>query len=452
MVPHQLLDAQKEPTMKLDPSNVMRRLFCGAVVASLLGVTFVACDSSSSSGDGDGDGDGDGSMGGNPQGGDGPVYATFIRVQNPESRSHYLNLYRELPDDGQIDRSKGVEFGGRAQATIYNDSIYVFDLDNSAVTRWTVDEDLEPEEQESVSFATTGLTVACQICNAFVSPERAFIQNAWSGTLVAWDPTNMELLETTSIPEEALTRDGLDGEFIWPLVVNERVFLGAGWADYENAKFSTAAAVAVFDGSVDSPNLEIIEDDRCGTNSGMQPFADEDGNVYAGGNWYSGWHQAGTPELAPNPACLLRIKPGEDEFDPDYYVDLLEATDSRAVRFARGMEDGKMLLSVWRNSEPALTQEEREEDPQAYWSTLVWSYVILDVDTLEMTSVDIPTAGAGNQTPLSLEGKTLVQAYEDGPTDNESGATLYRVGLDGSVEELLSAGPGGDFAMVSRLR
>jgi hypothetical protein len=384
--------------------------------------------------------------------GDEPVLATLVRVQNPEGRSHYLNLYRSLPADGNIDRATGVEFSGRAQAAIFNGAIYVFDLDNTAVTRWTVDDALRPIEQETVSFANTGLTVACQICNAFLSEERAFIQNAWSGTLVEWNPTTMLISQTVPLPESALARDGMDGEFIWPLVTGERVIFAAGWADYEGIRFGDTAAVAMIDGSREAASLEVVEDGRCGVNSGIQPFADAEGRVYAGGNWYSGWHQVGTPELAPNPACLLRLQAGAAAFDPDYYVDLLAATSSRAVSSARGMGDGKMLLNVWPESAPAPSLEQRQEDPQAFWDALVWTYVILDVETLELTPVDIPPAGAGNQTPLTLEGDTLVQVYEDGRTTNQRGATLYRVNPDGSVQRLLAAGTGGDFAMVSRLR
>jgi hypothetical protein len=377
----------------------------------------------------------------------------LTRVCDPESCQHYLNAFDELPADKRIDRSLGAE-SGNTQGVVFGDAAYIFDRDDNSVTRWTIGEGLKLREGRTVSFQNAGVTDACAICNAFGDATHAYMVDSVGGVIVTWNPTSMEIVAVQNLPEAILSRDGLPAAFTWPKVVGGRVYMAASWSDYETNEVHGTAAVATFDATVDEPEVRVIEDDRCGVSSAVTPFADESGNVYVVGDWSSGLAQIGRTTPAPNPACLLRIRAGETRFDPDYYVDLLEAAGARAIYGGYGMAGGaKLLLNYWPASEPAPTAAAIAADPYAYYSFNGFRYSVLDLATRTTTEVSgIRPAGAGNNTPLLLDGVNLIQVYPEGNMSREVGADLFAISAEGEATKVLEAGPNADFEMVGRLR
>jgi hypothetical protein len=395
-------------------------------------------------------GEASGGAGGQPSAAAGPV-AVLTRVCGPEDCQHYLNAFAELPADKSIDRGLGAE-SGNTQGVVFGDAAYIFDRDDKSVTRWTISNELKLEEGETVSFQNAGVVDACAICNVFGDATHAYMVDSSGGVMVTWNPTSMEIVGVHDLPQDSLTRAGLPAGFAWPLVVGGRAYMAASWMDYETLEVYGSAAVVTFDATVDDPEVSVIEDDRCGVTSAVTPFADADGNVYVVGDWSSGLAQIGGAKPAPNPACLLRINAGRDAFDPDYYVDLLEAASARALYGAYGMAGGrKLLLNYWPDREAPPTPEAIAEDPYAYYSFTGFRYAVLDLATLESTVVSaIPPAGAGNNTPLILDGVNLIQVYPEG--SRTVGADLFAIGEDGSATKVLEAGASGDFEMVGRLQ
>lgn len=443
-----------KPLLRISPKNWLfprARLAVGvcAIVGGSLGMAACSDDTEPSDGSA-GAGGANEQTGGQPAAESGPV-AVLTRVCGPEDCQHYLNAFAELPSDGTIDRSAGAE-SGNTQGVVFEDAAYIFDRDDKSVTRWTISEDLKLEEGETVSFQNAGLGDACAICNVFGDSTHAYMVDSASGMLVTWNPSSMEVVSVQDIPKNLLTRDGLPAGFAWPLVVGGRAYMAASWMDYETLEVHGSAAVLTFDATVDEPELSVIEDDRCGVTSAVTPFADEAGNVYVVGDWSSGLAQIGTAKPAPNPACLLRINAGENHFDPDYYVDLLKAAGGRALYGAYGMAGGrKMLLNYWPLSVDPPTLEAIAADPYAYYAGANFRYAVLDLATETTVEVSaIPPAGAGNNTPLILDGVNLIQVYPDG--SHTVGADLFAIGEDGSATRVLKAGANGDFEMVGRLR
>jgi hypothetical protein len=380
------------------------------------------------------------------------VIATVTRVCGTEDCLSYINTYRsieELHAAGSIDKGAGVEVS-YSQGRTFNGSIYLFSRGESPeVTRWSVKPDLSLKEEETVSFANT--KVFCEICNIFGSKDLAFHLDTSEGVMVAWNPTTMEIEKLSSI-STAIT-DRLEGgyaDMVFPSLVNNRAYFNAGWSNSDKFEVVEKAAVLTFDATVVAPELQIIEDDRCGGTWTMKPFADEEGNVYAMGDWNSGYYQVGVPDPVSKPACLLRIKPGATEFDPDYYVDLLAALDAQAVRNAFSMANGKLLLSILPNGVEPPSQAAIAADPWAYYSIAQFRYVVLDLKTLEVTPVAaLGEVAAGSATPLALDGRAFLQIYDGG---ENSGANLYEITAEGEANKIVNAGANTDFDMIGRVR
>lgn len=396
-------------------------------------------------------GAGEGGVGGDGSGDSEGAIVTLTRVCGPEDCLSYINTYDSLDAliaAGEIDKSQGREVP-YSQGRVYGGSLYLFSRgEQPTITRWTVQADLSVEAQETVSFANTGTTIFCELCNVFGSRDLAFHLDTSSGVLVSWNPTTMTIVDTMEIPETISNRlEGGYADVLFPRVHEGRAFFNAGWTNSDVPAVVETAAVVAFDVDDPTPELELIEDDRCGGTWAMAPFSDGDGNVYVMGDWNAGFYQIGVLEPVQTPACLLRIPKGKSEFDPDYYVNLLDTLDAKAVRNAFAMSGGKLLVSILPTSDAGLSEAEIEADPWAFYSIDRFRYVVLDLATLDVTPVGgLGQVRAGSATPLELDGRTFLQVYDEGS------ANLYEVTDDGEAHLIVNAGPNGDFSMIGRIR
>jgi len=392
-----------------------------------------------------------GSSGDDPSSATTPAIAVLTRTCGPDTCLTYLNVYDSvdaMKAAGSVDKSASIELP-YSQGRTHEGSIYLFSRgEQPEVTRWSIAEDLSASQAETVSFANTGTQVFCEICNVFASDELAFHLDSLGGVLVAWNPATMQIVGRTDIPESVITRDigGGFSEVLWPRAFGGRAFYTAGWFNVDAATIYDRASLITFDATDPTPEITAIEDDRCGGSWAMAPFEDGSGNVYAMGEWYAGRYQVGVLDPVTTPACLLRVNPGASEFDPDYYVDLLTALDAQAIRGAFAMADGHLLLNILPNDAPPVTAADIMAEPEAYGLREDFRYVVLNVETLEVTPVSLEPAAAGSATPLVIDDRTFIQRYE------AASATLYEVRTDGSAEKILEAGSGSDFDMIGRVR
>jgi hypothetical protein len=100
--------------------------------------------------------------------------AVLTRVCGPEDCEHHLNAFAELPLDGVIDRSRGVELGD-VEGKVFGDAIFVFDAEASIVTRWTVGDDLEPRRGATMSFGMPAVFRWPQVIGG-----RAYFAASWT--------------------------------------------------------------------------------------------------------------------------------------------------------------------------------------------------------------------------------------------------------------------------------
>ncbi len=143
------------------------------------------------------------------------VIAIFTRVSNPDGRSFYLHLMRELPASRRLDNSLAVEFGN-SFSTVGSGAVYVSDRDASTVPRWDVGPDLEPLRGETVSLQALGVGYVNPVS---LSNGQPYNVDPTSG-LARFDPDAMVIADETPIPESVLTRSGIEG-FPWILDVAE---------------------------------------------------------------------------------------------------------------------------------------------------------------------------------------------------------------------------------------
>jgi hypothetical protein len=99
-------------------------------------------------------------------------------------------------------------------------------------------------------------------------------------------------------------------------VVGNRAFESTLVSTATPASYYTKMTVSVYD-TANSAFLKVIEDDRCYGPATM--VKDDNGDVYVSSYSFTGkiYQTAGYDY---KPTCVLRIKAGTDEFDPNYFV------------------------------------------------------------------------------------------------------------------------------------
>jgi hypothetical protein len=372
-------------------------------------------------------------------GGEGPVLAVFTRLTNPEGRNFYLHLMRETPRGGTLDYTKAFEFG-EAYASIHGGFVYISDREAMTITKHAVTSDLKIEAKGTVSLQGLGVAFA----GIGWVGDQPYVVDAESAQVVRFNPNDMTLIDSTPIPEAVLVRDGITGgSWSWnPVERDGRAYFGWSWMDYDAGKSASVVALASFPTSPAAPVFaEPVVDTRCKVNDGF-PFLDAAKNIYVVG--LGSW----APELGQerDPSCVVRIRPGATNFDPEYFLDLLAVVGARDIATSWPMAVGsKLLVQYWPESVPAPAADEE------WWERSVLELAV--VDLAAKTSVRVTGVKPGTSMSyfsLELDGERYVQVYD--LTGDLSDSTLYRVTPNGAAEVVVKAGPNSDFQNLGRVR
>ena len=283
-----------------------------------------------------------GDSGSAPSGGNGSgpdeAFVVSQRVFTPDTRFVFLHLLSDLGPQ-QLDVSQGFEFSGFSRVRAFNEKVFVFESETGQVIRFGVTSDLRIEEEARLSMANEGVT-AFNDTTTFVSPTRAFYFD-FSGQLIVFDPEAMEIVETIEGPE--MHREGFPGpRFSPPVRVGDELYVSLAWANVDTIDLIPALTVAVFSIS-EARLLRVVEDTRCAY--GHRGFAYE-GAFYLVGDASEGAGNLLSDEFPP--PCLLRIREGEAQFDPDFYIDLTQATGRPFVANGPvGIGGGRFLNMVY---------------------------------------------------------------------------------------------------------
>ena len=365
--------------------------------------------------------------------------------ESPEISLNYLHILPDWPSDGVLDYDAALELGEFVDVQAVGGALYAYRPSNFEVERLLVDADLNVTSSGRLSFANYGVDAYSE--TIWVSPERAFLVDELSGQMVLWNPSRMEIIGATSIDPALLERDGMPAVLQRGMCVGERCVTAINWRDWSTDRYHSAAALAIFDGASDEPELTVVEDPRCAPSSSLAPFRDEAGNLYVIGDGGLGFDRLASPNKTALPQCVLRLPAGATEFDPDFFVDLNAVTGSPGFYTAHPMADRRLLVNTWSPAVDVATVAD-PVDPGWYWSyPPYFEYAIVDLEGAASIPVpDLPRAAVQFSTTLRVDDENYVQLYqEDGST------SLYRVDTTGAVTRVLDSGRGTDVQYLGRL-
>jgi hypothetical protein len=243
------------------------------------------------------------------------VYALTTVVIGTEGRTSYVQSLTSL-DAPAVDHSDAIEFAGNVVVEALGESVYVGLAESPKVVRYTADASGELAWNGELSFAEHGLA-RYPFGSVIVDAHRAFAIDEATYQMIAWDPTDMVLVDSIDIG--AYAREGFAAEF-WTVTAHEgRVYVPIRYVNWDQGVIDPSSVLMI----VDAATLEILgvaEDDRCAS-SGRPVFtADGDAYVVADGRNWSRQLYAFLGEAQVPPNCVLRIREGALDFDEDYLV------------------------------------------------------------------------------------------------------------------------------------
>jgi hypothetical protein len=174
--------------------------------------------------------------------------------------------------------------------------------------------------------------------------------------------------------------------------------------------------LAVYDLDTDRL-LSMVEDSRC-PQLYNRPFMDEQGDIY-----FSGW--VWTPAIAlvkdyPK-SCALRVKAGQDVFDPTYKLDFAaQVTGGREAGVLRYVGNGKALLDVFYHERATITPT---TDPEELANTPNWRLWGIDLATGAGGPIEGLDFKAGGYTDVQVDGRSFLMV----PNEDYSLTTAYEV-------------------------
>lgn len=361
--------------------------------------------------------------GGQPDAGQGSLFVVPTEVYGADfaTSTSYVPIVPSL-DVSRISLDDSRELDGRASAGVAGGHLYLASSSAPVIRRFQVQENGSLKASGSLNFSHYGVPEFFSIDAwgaVWVDEERAYIFNGTDGSHVAWNPSTMEI--TGSIDGPGLVQEGYNLESV-AVVRGNRMYRIFTFLNYDSWEFlAEPQYLAVYD--LDKNELlDVIEETRC-PQLYNRPFVDEKGDIY-----FSGW--VWTPGLALTgdyPAsCALRIKDGEDTFDPDWQLSFADVTDGREGAMLRYLGDGQALLDVFHDERVEI---DASTDPQEVVNTPNWRLWSFDLKTLQGGPIESLGFKAGGYTDVRVDDRTFLMV----PNGDYSETTAYEI-VDGEAE------------------
>lgn len=369
------------------------------------------------------------------------VYLVAKHVSAGEAWTTYLdtatvNSLGELEDFDALD--DGIEVDGYVIPVVFHGAAFVPDAVAPTLTRYDLNAAGKLVEGETIGFGGKGLTYVSQSQIAVVSQTKAYLFDAPTRRALIWDPEAMLL---TGEEIDLTNDDLLDYDpWFWP-----------DMARLKDGKLLVPVNYGNEDGELNESNLIVIDtetdtvskfvaDDRCQQIHVSVELAN--GDVYFFPN--SGHTEAlYMDEPAPRPPiCSLRVEDGDDEFDPDYVLELgeLAGGDETSGGGAQGaFPDGRggFYFSVADEARYA----DREENSYSYYR--LWHYDF--ENATELTEQGWWSGAMSRWTQFGTESVVLNYGADDDGND-------FTIVYDGSKDPLAPFQMPGVIEPIARMK
>ncbi len=296
--------------------------------------------------------------------------------------------------DGTISNERSIEQGGGgmvyAAPGAANGSFLLTYAEQGTLTRYEVTADNDIVEGETISFANYGVQSGYGVI-AWVDDHTAYWIDNEQLQLIRFDPTDMVI--AGAIPIEGTERDGFITEFSgYPVVRDDGVYFPVRWRkDWEDPEPTAPSGAMLVHVDPASDVVTVSEDPRC--TSLLISKTTASGDTYWFSDNYNTYARIIGGEARGVPDCALRLRRGEQTFDPDWYLDLADRTGGRPADGVIAGDGSLVWLSVFHEEQ----LDERPEDIDTADVAPAWQWYAVDLesDAPAVESTERPFASHG---------------------------------------------------------
>jgi hypothetical protein len=231
--------------------------------------------------------------------------------------------------DTNVTNANGVEVDASSGLFAYNGYLYTTgSRGNDKIAKYAVNTDNSLTKVAEINVYESGGSIPT--CIIFVDDTKAYLMLAGVGELLVFNPFDLSITKRIDLSAYAMDADGEFGgddhnpEPSGGVIRDGKLFLALAQFDaFTTWQCRGKASLLIIDVATDEILKHISDDRTCNSgvtspNNGL--ILDEKGDIYvvntASFGYYPGMN-----------AGILRIKNGEDEFDPDYYFSITNLTD-----------------------------------------------------------------------------------------------------------------------------
>lgn len=259
-----------------------------------------------------------------------------------DTATGYVALTDDPAKPGKFSTESALEIGGSVSLfAVRGQSMFGLGSSESpTVIRYEVDDEGFVEETGRMSLANEGISSSFLRSELvpIVSDDKAY----WiSEPVVIWNPSDMSVTGTITMPES--DREGFMFEVGEAVVRDGLVYVTASYRAIDDDFEGGEAVVLIIDPERDAFS-KVLTDKRCPNTDHIVEA--EGGDLYvSSGVIAATFHHE---QMAGYPApCMLRIRSGEQAFDPDFKIDFGDITEGRdAGHVVQGLDGQAYVLAL----------------------------------------------------------------------------------------------------------
>ncbi len=372
-----------------------------------------------------------------------PAYLAALATPTADSATTYTVTTPAI--DGTIMQyflKHGLEVDGWASPSSYDGNVFIPHGADPSITKFTVGADGTLEEGDTVSFAGEGVTYVGTgplVGETLVRRDKAYLFDS-SFRAIVWNPERMELGDREIDFSSTLKSIVADAPGYTPQIfvepgfvkqVGKLMFVPVRWNDWSaetpDRIIYPLGGLLILDTERDEV-VHLLTDPRIIDT--IYTVVSDAGDLYLfTGAFGASFNVAFGLQV---PAGVLKIKNGETQFDPDYYLNLEQRLGGRPATTPSGGRGTEVYLKVFYEEEADIYDTDgkvKSEIVAEPWSLLSsgWRYWRIDLEDPGTAEVieELPWGGTDGYFYRIPEEDRLFLAVLNGAKGTLKGMTLY---------------------------
>lgn len=373
-----------------------------------------------------------------------PRYMGTIGLALPgDLQTSHTAIVPQLDDSTSEGLQRGVETVGFVMASSYDGSVYIPGGSSPTITKYLADAQGRLTQVGQVSFAAYGVNSITRgpfIGSDMVSAEKAYYFDLATLQIIIWNPQTMQITGSVIDLSEVLggpleSRGPIESPWDVRVFLNygegfarqrdDRLFIPVRWQNADDVAgfVRPMGGLLVLDTESDTV-VHLLEDDRIADS--IYTVLLDSGDLYL----FSGAIGVSQNHLYENaaPGGAIRVRSGEDTFDPGYYLDLDQAVGGRPATTPVAADGTSIYVRAFHED-----QAKPQTDPFELLALQAWRYWKVDLAGAEPAReiTELPwTSTDGYFYSFPQENRTFLGVM----SSDYSATTLYEATPSGFIE------------------